>query len=398
MKNGKVAAMAFMLALVILGAVAVPVTANPASRRQSLRAYIDAHYDAVDGGYIFPDSEFSQTEPTFAATAIFYEWELIGVRPPIVDWVKMTNFTTKLQRVDDPETKEQYGGFAESILVSSEVGQKETHDAVNLFGMLELQSDIPGILDNTINKTAVLIWINETQSLSGGFGSEPGTPPDMISTFYALHTMDKLIQDLPGETLDGWLFDRTKTVDWIMSSMEGDAFKLSPASSIPGVAPTAAAMMALNILESLPASTVRQNILDWTLDRQVTSSLAGTLIGGFEESVSTNDTNIASTYWALEVLDTFGIVDQVDDEIAARFISDCQAADGSWGLVPGFEEGQLYFGYYAVRSLSILGQGDILLEEDPNNLPLPLFDWRMLLAVIVIVAAAAAGFVSVRMD
>ncbi|MFQ5833248.1 MAG: prenyltransferase/squalene oxidase repeat-containing protein [Candidatus Thorarchaeota archaeon] len=398
MKHGKVAAMAFMLALVLLSAVAVPITANPASRRESLRAYIDAHYDAVDGGYIIPDSEFSQTEPTFAATAILYEWQLVGVRPPIVDWVKMTNFTTKLQRVDDSESKERYGGFAESILASSEVGQKATYDAVNLYGMLELQTDIPGIGDSTINKTAVLVWINETQSVSGGFSSEPGISPDMISTFYALHTMDKVLQDLPGETLDDWLFDRTETVDWIMSSMEGDAFKLSPTSSISGVSSTAAAMMALNILESLPSSTVRQSVLDWILDRQITSSVPGTLIGGFEESVSTNDTNVVSTYWALEALDTFGIVDQVDDEIAARFILDCQAVDGSWGLVPGFDKGTLYYGYYAVRSLGLLGQGDMLLEEDPNNPPLPLFDWRTILAVVVLLAAAAAGFASIRMD
>jgi prenyltransferase beta subunit len=111
-----------------------------------------------------------------------------------------------------------------------------------------------------------------------------------------------------------------------------------------------------------------------------------------------NDTNVASTYWALEVLDLFVRTESVDDSLAARFILDSQAVDGTWGLVPGIEEGRLYYAFSAVKSLSLLGQLDMLYEEDPNSPPPPLFDWKTALIIGIIVVAAVVGFFSIRMD
>jgi len=395
MNFGRIAAIAVVLALVLLSVAAQPAAANPGTRNESLRAYIDEHYDAVEGGYHLPTSDFSRNEPTFAAVAILDELDILSLRPPFrppEDFVKMIEFTIDLQR---NETDEEYGGFGESSF--GLVDQYTTYNAVNLFHLLSAQDDIPGISSKAINETAVLTWINGTQTTSGGFGSQPGDSPDVVSTFYALHTMDAVLGDLPG-VIEDWLLNETATIEWIMSCQAGDAFKLSPASSIAGVTPTAAALMSLNILEALPSPSEIQSITDWVLARQVVSSNDGVLVGGFEESLMSNDTNVASTYWALEVLDLFVRTESVDDSLAARFILDSQAVDGTWGLVPGIEEGRLYYAFLAVKSLSLLGQLDMLNEEDPNSPPPPLFDWKTALIIGIIVVAAVVGFFSIRMD
>lgn len=395
MKYGRIAAIAVVLALVLLSVAAQPAAANPGTRNESLRAYIDEHYDVVEGGYHLPTSDFSRNEPTFAALAILEHLNILGIRPPFKppeDLIKMIEFTINLQR---NETDEEYGGFGESTF--GIVNQYTTYNAVNLFYLLSAQDDIPGISGKAINETAVLTWINTTQTTSGGFGSQPGESPDIVSTFYALHTMDAVLGDLPS-VVENWLLNVTATIGWIASCREGDGFKLSPTSSIAGVTPTAAALMSLDILNALPSASDIQSITDWVLARQVESSEGGILVGGFEESLKSNDTSVAGTYWALEVLDLFGRTESVDGGLAARFILDSQAADGSWGLVPGIEEGRLYYAYYAVRSLSLLGQLDMLGEEDPNSPPPPLFDWKTALIIGIIAVAAVGGFLSIRMD
>ncbi|UCH04417.1 MAG: hypothetical protein JSW05_12760 [Candidatus Thorarchaeota archaeon] len=395
MKYGRIAAIAVVLALVLLSVAAQPAAANPGTRRESLRAYIDQHYDAVEGGFHLPGSEFSRNEPTFSAVAILDDLDVLSIRPPFKppeDFIKMIDFTIDLQR---NETDDEYGGFGESSF--GVVDQYTTYNAVNLFHLLSAQDDIPGISDKEINETAVLIWINGTQTISGGFGDHPGASPDLVSTFYALHTMDVVLSDLP-DGIEDWLLNETATIEWILSCREGDGFKLSPASSIAGVTPTAAALMSLNILQALPAPSQIQSITDWVLAKQIVSSDGGVLVGGFEESFKSNDTNVASTYWALEVLDLFGRTESVDDELGARFLLDSQAVDGSWGLVPGIEKCRLYYAYYAVKSLSLLGHLDMLNEEDPNSPPPPLFDWKTALIIGIIVMAAVGGFLSIRMD
>ena len=165
-----------------------------------------------------------------------------------------------------------------------------------------------------------------------------------------------------------------------------------------GVTPTAAAVLALTILgETIPD---HQGIVSWILNRQVISSEYSSFLGGFEESILTNDTNLASTYWALRALDLLGGLASVDADLASRFIVDCQAADGSFSLTPGAETGTLYHASYAVKALSYLGTEyeNLMQEEDPNNPPPPLIDWRWGLIIGIIVVAAIGGLYSVRMD
>ncbi|MFX0056134.1 MAG: prenyltransferase/squalene oxidase repeat-containing protein [Promethearchaeota archaeon] len=398
MRSVKIAAITIAIALVVVTLVAQPVSANPTTRRQSLRAYIDENYDATEGGYTIPGKEASYVYATFGAISIFDDWDLLGVRPPVLDFIRVKNFTEKLHWILVSETSDRYGAFGEYI--AGPVTQKNSFDAINLFDLLSqnVLGDIPGINSIELNGTAALMWINQTHTEEGGFSNEVGNSPDLISTFRALNSMEIALQTDEDDTWEKWLWNSTDTVDWILSCMDGDAFKLSPDSEIPGVTATAAGVLALTILgETIPN---RQGIIDWILQRQVISTSYNEFIGGFEEGLLTNDTNLASTYWALRTLDLLGSLASVDADLASRFIIDCQAVDGSFALVPGAETGSMYFSSYAVKSLSYLGAQyeDLLLEEDPNNPPPPLIDWRWGLIIGIIVVAAVGGLYALRLD
>lgn len=397
MRNVKIAAVAIVLTLVVVTFVAQPVSANPTTRRQSLRAYIDENYDTTEGGYSFPDQQVSRADPTWGAMGIFEEWGLLDDRPPVVDFMKLKNFTQKLHWTLVSETADRYGGFGEYI--AGPVDQQSAYDGINLFDLLSssVLMDIPDIDEIQLNGTAALYWINQTQYEDGGFSDRVDQPPDILSTYYALHSMEIALQTDEADTWEKWLLNRTAMVDWILSCRDGDAFKLNPDSERVGVTSTAAAVLALTILgESI---TEHLAIIDWLVSRQVTDETA-TFVGGFEETLLANDTNIESTYWALTALDMLGGIESVDADLAVRFIVDCQAADGSWGTVPGFELGSLYFAFYAIKSLNNLGTQymDLLNEEDPNNLPPPLIDWKWVFVIGLIIIAAVAGLIALRLD
>ena len=398
MRSVKIAAITIAITLVVVTIAAQPVSANPTTRRQSLRAYIDENYDAADGGYTLLGQQASYVYTTYGALSIFNDWELLGVRPPVIDFLKAKNFTQHLHWTLVSETTDRYGGFGEYI--AGPVNQKNAFDGINLFDLLsqDVLGDIPGINSVELNGTAALFWINKTQTEEGGFSSEVGNSPDLISTFQALNSMEIALQTNEGDTWEEWLWNSTATIDWILSCMDGDAFKLSPESDLPGVTATAAGVLALTILGE--PITNPQGIIDWILERQVISTDSNEFIGGFEEGLLTNDTNLGSTYWALRTLDLLGGLASVDADTASRFIVDCQAADGSFALVPGTEVGSMYLSSYAVKSLSYLGAQyeDMLFEEDPNNPPPPLIDWRWGFIVGIIVVAAIGGLYALRLD
>ncbi|MHA1938546.1 MAG: prenyltransferase/squalene oxidase repeat-containing protein [Candidatus Thorarchaeota archaeon] len=398
MRSVKIAAITIAIALVVLTLVAQPVSANPTTRRQSLRAYIDENYDITEGGYALVSDEISSAAPTFGALSIFDDWDLLGVRPPVIDFLKLKNFTQKLHWTLVAESVDRYGGFGEYI--AGPVNQKNAFDGINIFDMLsqDVLGDIPNIDRVEFNGTAALYWINQTQTESGGFSDEVGNSPDLVSTFYALNSMEIAIQTSDEDTWEEWLYNSTATAEWILSCREGDGFKLSPDSNIVGVTATAAAVLALTILgETIPN---HQGIINWILSRQVISSQYNVFLGGFEESLLTNDTNLASTYWALQALDLLGGLASVDADLVSRFIVDCQAADSSFALIPGADTGSLYYASYAVKALSYLGTEyeNLMDEEDPNNPPPPLIDWRWGLIAGIIVIAAVGGLYSTRMD
>ncbi|MFX0108610.1 MAG: prenyltransferase/squalene oxidase repeat-containing protein, partial [Candidatus Hodarchaeota archaeon] len=143
-----------------------------------------------------------------------------------------------------------------------------------------------------------------------------------------------------------------------------------------------------------------EGVRGWLLDRQILDSDVFEFIGGFNEGVGTNDSNIATTWYALKGLETLTALDQVDAEAAAEFILNCQAADGSWGLVPGISSGRLYFAGQAIESLAILGDTYITMlnQENPHNIPPPLIDWRWAVVIGIIITAIILGLVALRLD
>ncbi len=401
MKKVQLVGIVITLALVLMAFNVDSVAANPGSRTDSLNLYMDEHFDATEGGFSLPDGETSRLYPSFGATIIYDDQSIFDLRPPTVEIVKLKNFTRKLQWKSGGEDYDRWGAF--SLYIAGPVSIANTYHGLRMWEILEVQTGIPSIDDVELNKTSALVYINKTQSETGGFGIHEDQSPDMLSTFYALYSLIYLVSDAEIEqSLDTWFWNETATIDWILSCREGNAFKLSPLSDIASLAATSAAIMALDLLNNLSSISDLENIQNWIVDRQETTLEAGSFVGGFEESYLTNDTNILSTYYALEALDTLGVMNLINSSAAAQFIVDCQAVDGSWGLVPGVSKGELYYAALAFQSLRLLDESgtysDLLMEEDPNN-PSPFFiDWRVMFLVTFILVAAIIGIYSLRMD
>ncbi len=377
------------------------------TRWQNLENYMKENYDDPvnngEGGYTFPDSDTARLYPTVGAIMAYQEMDMLSIRPPVIDLVKTKNFTQKLQWKSGGEDYERWGGF--SLYIAGPVSIENSYWAIKLWDILDAQSDIPGMDDITsINATAALVYINKTQSEKGGFGAEDGTPPDLISTYYALYILNKMV-DITGDSVEDWLWNATRTTQWILNCTEGSAFKLTPESYIPSLSATAAGLLALKELNQLSAltATEQQNIRNWVIQRQVTESIAGEPTGGFTESILTNDTNLESTFHALEVLDLIGGIESIDADAAAQFIIDSQAADGTWGNVPGMEEGALFYAGLALKMLNMLDPVnhsylELINTVDTSNPTEPLVDWRLLFIAALIIGAAMIGLVALRID
>ncbi len=383
-------------ALIILPFLVQPASANPATRKESLISFVAGRYDAVQGGYSITKENTSRIEATGAAALILNSLGYLSSRPPMIDLVKMKNFTQKIQWKSGGDSYNRYGGF--STYIAGPVTIQSTWTALELWSLLSKITDIPNLDTIKFNVTAALIYVNKTQTSSGGFGTASGSAPDIVSTYFALQSLNTLLQLKPDENRSRWLRNETKTLDWILSCRVGNSFKLSPNSSITGVTPTVAAILALDALNQLPSLAGSGDIAHWILSRQISGSVQGITISGFEEGPGTNDTNLASTFYAIEGLQALNALAQADEQSAAQFIAQCQAADGSWGNVPGLAVGTLPNAGLAVQALGILGYTSLLDQEDPNHVVPPLLDWRAMLILGIVVAAAIVACVALRVD
>ncbi len=401
MKKVQIASIMVIVALVGV-AFTVPVSANPGTRWDSLNAYMTENYDAdVEGGYSLPDGEASRLYPTYGAAMVLDERGLFDYRPPSVDILKLKNFTRKIQWKSGGEDYDRYGAFA--IYIAGPVSTEYNYYGLKLWELLSQEkfSDIPQISKVEINETAGLVFLNKTQTEAGGFGRNVDETPDIISTFQSLYVMDYYVTQL-GKSMDEYLWNRTATIEWILDCSEGDGFKLHPNSNLPSLQATTAGLMALDILGELSRIGDTSVIRNWILDRQVLDSDMEMLVGGFEEGNSTNDPNLKTTHAALEALELLTAMDNVNKSVAARFIVNCQAADGSWGNVPEQETGRLFYAGLAVDALRLLDESGtyttLLFEEDPNNPAGPIIDWRLGLIIGIIIVAAVVGIIATRFD
>jgi len=325
------------------------------------------------------------------------------LRPPVVDMVKLLNFTRKLQWKSGGEEYERWGGF--SLYIAGPVSIENSYWSIVMWDILQEQSNIPNMdTISALNASSALIYVNKTQTASGGFGSFEGAPADIISTYYALYVLSAML-DITGGDLDEVMWNVTRTVDWILSCREGNAFKLTPESSVPGISATAAALLALDEINQLSvlSPTDQQDIRNWIIDRQVTETDAEEYLGGFTESILTNDTNLESTYHALEIISLLGGLSTIDTDSAAGFVIDCQSADGAWGNAPGTLEGSLFYAGLALRTLNLLDPVDqsyrnMIYEVNPNVPLTPLIDWRVLFIAVLIISAMVVAILALRWD
>ena len=263
------------------------------------------------------------------------------------------------------------------------------------------QNDIPGTEDYEINATASLLWINKTQTVSGGFGIYTGQEPDLLSTAYALMSIQLIHTMYPLENAWNWLHNETATVEWIESCKDGVAYKLNPESAGVGVTATAAAILAYKALDPLAAVPDTANIRAWLLERQILDYELPEFVGGFEEGNGTAEPNLLSTYYGLTALETLATLSSVNTTAVESFILNCQTPDGSFAIVPGFSTGRLLYSGYACEMLSMAefdGAMDILSSQDPYSPGGTGFEWRTYVIIGIVVVGIVLAVLAVRAD
>ena len=402
----KAAALVLALTFVMLAVVVQPASASPTTRLDSLKTYIDDQYDDVEGGYSLRGEKLSRGEATFSVLEALNDLGDLAARPPPINLTMTKEFITKLQWTKINEKDDKYGGFSSFIAGIPSI--HASYWTIRAWQVLNQHNDYIGMENVEINETAALVYINRTFTDEGGFAAKPGKSADLLSTYEAVYLIDYLAKEIQEKedtpyttTVDKWL-NQTAVFDYILSCRKDDAFKMTTDAKVTGVTATAAAILALDVLDRLNDLQDLQSVRDWILDRQVITPIADEYVGGFTESYKTNDTNLVSTYYALSALDKLGAIDgHVNASIAIEFVINCQAADGAWALTPGYEDGETTYIGMAMMSLKLLHGDDIrslLLVEDPNNPAPPLIDWRLGLVILMLVIAAIAGLVGLRLD
>ncbi len=402
MNKVKVITITFAVLLVLIAASAQPVAA--ASRYDTLNSYISGRYDAEKGGYSPPSDGVVRVDATYGAILALDELGILDSRPPPVNLAKALDSLIDRQwasnRADNALDRERYGGFSEYLV--GPVTMEMTYMGMILYQKLKAQSDYPGISTIDINTTALLIYVNRTQSANGGFSSKPNITTDIVSTYQALTILDLLDEYNSSLNAWDWLTNETATLAWINDCRQGDAFKLSPDSYTSSLTATAAGIMSLGYFQNVLSIPGLQAANSWILERQILEAESPDFTGGFEEGNGTADVNLASTYYALKALDFSGADLSVNESAVTDFILDCQAADGSWGYVPGEEVGSLMYAGQACELLNIISHGDagdiLASSEDPNVPSGFILDWRFFVVGGIIVVALVLAVVSLRWD
>jgi hypothetical protein len=401
MKRVKIITIAFVFVLVLIAASAQPVAA--ASRADTLNSYISGRYDALRGGYSRSDGVV-RVDATYGAILALDELGSLDNRPPPINLTKaLESLIVRQWSTNGPNDEldqERYGGFSEYL--AGPVTMEMTLMGMILHQKLRAQSDYPGINAEDINATALLVYLNRTQSTNGGFSSKPGENPDILSTYQALTIFEML--DNAYTTLNAWdwLANETATLEWIDSCRVDNVFKLSPESYISSVTATAAGIMALIIIQEVLTIPGIQVANEWILDKQMLIADSSDFIGGFEEGNGTEDANFVTTYYALKVLKLTGAISAINKSAVIDFIVNCQAVDGSWGNIPGLEVGSLVYSGQACELLNILDNGNagvvLASSQDPNTPSGFYLDWRFFVVGGILLLALVLAIVSVRMD
>ncbi|MFW9808337.1 MAG: prenyltransferase/squalene oxidase repeat-containing protein [Candidatus Thorarchaeota archaeon] len=400
MKKVKLVAIAFAFTFVLIAFTAPPAAA--VSRYDSLLSYMSDNYDAVRGGYVLPSDGVTRVNPTYGAFSIMDETGTILQRPPPVSIPMALDFSVKHQWLSgDPEDTPRFGGFMDYLL--GPVTAATTYHGLVTWQLLKGQIGIPGTGDYELNSSSLSFWVNRTVSEDGGYASEVGNEPDLISTFYALASFRLIDETYSTENAWDTYVNETATLEWIESCKDGDAYMLSPISDRTSLTATAAAVLAHREIDPLAIIPDVSSIQSWILDRQIMDYNVPEFIGGFEEGNATDDPNILSSYFALKALDSLNGLSSINATALENFILNCQSADGSWGFVPGLETGSMVYSAYVCQILNMTpifsgAQSTLSSSVDPHSPGTAGFDWRVLVVLGIIVVALVAAIYSVRMD
>ncbi len=400
MKRVKIITIAFAFMLVLVAASAQPVAA--ATRFDSLSSYISGRYDAVRGGYSPPLDDVVRVDATYGAILALDELGSLDTRPPPINLTKaLDSLILRQWSSNDLDVEldlERYGGFSEYLIGPVTMGM--TYMGIILLEMLKAQADYPGIANKDIDKSALLVFINRTQTESGGFSKIPGNSPDIVSTYEALYIIDFL--STYDSSLNAWdiLANESLTQQWINDCSFDEGFKLSPTSNLIGVTPTAAGILALDLLPSVGVVPGLQDASNWILARQVINAYDDDFSGGFEEGFETEDPNFQSTYYALKLLEYSGGLISVNESMAIDFILNCQVEDGSWGYIPGASLGNLVYAGQACELLNLFGNAATILagSVDPFLDTGMVLDWRYLAIGGLLIVGLVLAIVSIRRD
>ena len=403
MNKTKVVAFTLAFTFILLAFTAQPAAA--ASRFDALRSYMNERYDSVIGGYSIPGEGVVRIDPTYGAISVMNEVKTIENRPPPIP------ITTTLDMISDhqlltgqPDEEPRYGGISDYLLGPVTIGGN--YRALIMWQILKSQGGIPDIEDYAINATANLVWINKTQTESGGFvvsrdALDEGADPELLSTAYALMSI-RILDDLYGdENAWNWLRNETATVAWIESCKDGNAYKLSPDSQLPSVTATAAAVMAYHALDPITAIPDVANIITWLVNRQVLDEVEPELIGGFEEGNGTETSNLLSTYYAISALGILNTLSSINATAAETFVLNCQTPQGSFANLPGYDTGELLYSGYACEILSKVdanGAMSSLSSVDPFSPGVTGFEWRTYVILGIIALVIVLAILGVRAD
>lgn len=400
MKRIRVFAIAFAVLLVMIAASAQPVDA--ASRYDTLNSYITGRYNAQMGGYSTPSDNVVRVDATYGAILAIDELGILDNRPPPINITKALDSLILRQwstnRPTNELDQERYGGFSEYLV--GPVTMEMTYMGMILHQRLKAQADYPGINVKDINATALLIYLNRTQTTSGGFSSKPKMSADIVSTYQALSILDMLDEYDSSLNAWSWLANETATLAWIDECRLGNVFKLSPQSYTASLTATASALMSLSYFQSVLSIPGLQSANDWILERQMFEAGSIDFIGGFEEGNGTADANFVSTYYALKALELTGAISAVNETAVIDFVLNCQAVDGSWGYIPGLNVGSLMYTGQACELLNLIGNALSFLASslDPNSPSGWILDWRFFVAGGILIVALALAIVSLRTD
>ncbi len=360
------------------------------------------NYDAVRGGYMLPTDGVTRVNPTYGAFSIMDETGAILQRPPPVSIPMALDFAVKHQWLSgDPAETPRYGGFMDYLL--GPVTAATTYHGLVTWQLLKDQAGIPGTADYDLNSTALAFWVNRTVSEDGGYASEVGANPDLISTYYALASF-RIIDEIYS-SVDAWntYVNETATLEWIESCKAGEAYMLSPTSERMSLTATAAAVLAYNEIDPVSLIPDATGIQSWIVDRQVLDYEDADFIGGFEEGNATDDPNLRSSYFALKALDSLNGLSSINATALENFILNCQSADGSWGFVPGLEAGSMVYSAYACQMLNMQpifsgALSTLSSSVDPHSQETSPFDWRIFVVLGIILVALIAAIYALRMD